>query len=177
MRRPLIIALSMIIVVSLSIFCYCRFTERKEIKNINVQYPHIIGSHIEFGSAADNIVTLNPYNDKYNTLLFAVTATCEKCYTKLNQLHALVSNDKKYSDVNILVVVFGSYDNEKITDLLNLYEFNYVEDKTDEILSRNRYFSVNQVYVLDSNNRVLLLGDLFSDDKTITRIFAKHLTA
>ena len=114
------------------------------------------------------------YNQNYNTIIFAVTATCENCYTKINKLRTLINNETKYKYVNVLIVVMGEYDNYRITSLLDLHKFNYIVDKGDELLKNNKYFSMNQIYVINANNEILLLGDLLSS-KTMHRVFDNYI--
>lgn len=174
-KKVFIILICIIWVMLMSLCGYTEFQEQQKIKNLKARYSHIIYSRIELNMFDDKVVKYKPYNKKSNTIVFAVSASCEKCYTKLNQLYELMQSSAKYEDANILIVILGSYGNDKIVRLLDQYRLNYVIDEDDQLLKNNRYFSVNQIYVVDSSNKVLILGDLFFGNKAITRIFAHYL--
>lgn len=174
MKRFLLSVFTITIVISSLIFCYDKWTTAKATKDIFESHTHIIGSKIEFGNVLDGIIVNKSYNEKYNTLLITVTATCESCYAKINKLYNIINNKTKYKDVNVLFVVMGMYDNYRIVQLLDLYKFNYIVDENDELLKKNRYFSINQTYIINEDNKVLLLGDMFSSG-VMRKIFINFL--
>ncbi len=165
-----------LIVLTITIFFlynYGIYVESRTEKKIFDSHSYIIGTILDLSCANDIVVHKN-IDFEYNTILLTVTSTCGSCYIKLSQIDALVKKDSRFKNVNVLIVVEGDYENEKIISVIEQYGFNYIVDKGNYILKNNRYFSMNQMYVIDSKNEVLLVGDLF-ESMTMRRIFAKYI--
>jgi len=138
-----------IFVLSLCLFAGCSDTKKVEV---------LTATNQEFSSA-----WMNDKDDNINfTVFYYFDGNCLICLSRIIKLCEIFKNDFPYAKYYLISNSPLSTESTLITENLNI-KSKILIDKVDISLNFNFLADINQVYVVDNSNAVLLQGDPLAD--------------